>query len=109
MDENAQFYTKFNDQKVFLNGSVNQSVASSGGPPPVPTVTTVLHSLNKISSGRFWFSVAGGPKFIAPNAEAESSILVQVYITTTSINFSSINSTGSPINVTLYYRLYYDD
>lgn len=108
-----QFYTGYNYQKEFTNSSRIDSVAVFIGPfPGVPVTITIPHNLNKISSVRVWYDPGLGRILPASFSDLGGTITnfvtVQYYLTATGLVLVYYNTSGSPVNVTTYYRIYYD-
>jgi hypothetical protein len=118
MADNYLFNTDYNYQKVYLDGSTTVSVPDSGGPPPVPTTYTVVHGLGYIPTARVFYEPVSGQiwpasKWQYPNTGGGSGApldtTVSCYLTTTSLVFSIINTSGSTKNVPVYWRIYVDE
>lgn len=112
--EQRHFDSNYNYQKVATSGSQTTSVAvTGGGPPPTPATVTIPHTLGKITSFRAWYDPNTGRRIpVTGNLTtsiASNSITMDAYMTTTSLVFSILNFGAGAVNVTFYWRIYYDD
>lgn len=113
-DENRQFDTGYNYQKVAEADSQTTSVAvTGGGPPPTPVEVPVPHTLGKVTSFRAWYDPGTGRRIpVTGNLTtpiASNSITMDAYMTTTNLVFSVLNFGAGAVNVTFFWRIYYDD
>lgn len=117
MADNYLFNTDYNYQKIYLDGSTTVSVPNSGGPPPVPTTHTVVHGLGYIPTARVYFEPVSGQLWPVTKWQYDAGtgsgstlfVTASCYLTTTSLVFSIINTSGSTQSVPLHWRIYVDE
>ena len=112
-DANVQFYTGFNYQKAFVENSQTDSIAVFIGPfPGIPVSITIPHNLNKISSVKVWYDPNLGRRIPASYLDFGNTltnfVTCQYYLTTTNLVIVYYNTSVGALNVTTYYKIYYD-
>lgn len=112
-DEQKQFDTRFNYQKVALAGTLTQSVDVSSGGPPVPaTLVAVPHNLGRITSFRAWYDPGLGVRIPVSGKLTtpiiNNNINMDAYLTANDLVFSIFNFGASAVDIVFYYRVYYD-
>lgn len=110
------FDSRLNYQKIYLEGSVNLSVAN----PSTRTSTTITHNLGYIPNVRVWFlngdgkistavsDAAGSNLYPLTAAYTQQSCYYMANSTTLTITYARGVTTGTTRSTTVYYRIYLD-
>ena len=104
------FSTSNNVQEILFNDSTPVTVpVDSGSVPIVYTSFTVLtHGLGYIPTGRVFIEYPAGQVWPVQADSNVNPIFGRYYFTTNALVVDLDNFTGSPQNVTIYYRVYAD-
>lgn len=109
------FSSRYNFQKVYLEGTATLSLVSSLTPTEY---TLATHSLGYIPTARvFYVPVTGELWPLSPlqysNIDGGVGTMLQIYgspvMTSSLLKVRMVNASGAPADVVFYYRIYLDE
>ena len=110
------FSTDVNYQKIYVEGSVNLSIAN----PLSRTSTTIFHNLGNTPNVRVWWldgsnrmvpafgGIVGGTLLTSVSAFTDLSCYYEIYPNSLKVYFDRGVTVGATKSTTIYYRVYLD-